>query len=128
MHWVQAQVGYTFNENADALAKTVTNRQFVDVEVGLTCRQIKKDLFGRAMSKWQEKWNNSVTGRVTYKSFPGVGTRRLQGSFYVNQVLTGHGTFGDYQARFFQKDSTCFCGVSDNMNHMQYRCTLWQQL
>lgn len=51
---------------------------------------------------------------------------RLQGDFYINQVLKGHGAFGDHPERFFQKDSTCFCGANtSSARHHLYECALW---
>lgn len=66
------------------------------------------------MSKWQERWSNSETGQVAHESFPRVDTWRLQDDFYMNQVQTGHGAFGDHQARFFQKNPTCFCVTGES--------------
>lgn len=70
IHWVQAHMGHTYNERADALAKATTTRQFVHVEVKVIRCQVKKHLLGRALSIWQERWSNSDKGRVTYELFP----------------------------------------------------------
>lgn len=70
-----------------------------------------------------------MTGRLTYETFPRVTLRRLQGNFYVNQVqvLLGHGTFGDYQARFFFIDLVC--GISEStISHCLYVFALWNPI
>lgn len=36
MHWIWTHVGHTFIESADALAKILMGRQFVNVEVKVT--------------------------------------------------------------------------------------------
>lgn len=50
MHWIRENVGHTYHERADALAKAATARHTVDVEVKVTRRQVKKPLFGRVLS------------------------------------------------------------------------------
>lgn len=43
-------------------------------------KKIKTDTsdHARAISKFQERWDQSGIGRMTYESFPHVCTRRLQ--------------------------------------------------
>lgn len=131
MQWIWGHVGHTYNEKSDTLAKLATTRfvdvdlsQFVDVEVQTMGRQDKKQLHGRALLKWQERCSNSETGRLIYESFPRVGTRR---DVYVNQCLTGHGTFGDHHARSFQKNPTCFSGTGEStISYSLYVCALWR--
>lgn len=68
-------------------------RLVADVEVKVTYRQ----------AKWQETWTISENGRVTYAIFTRVRTRRLQDDVYPNQVLSGHGAFGDTKIVIFRK-------------------------
>lgn len=96
MHWLRAHVGQTYNKRADILAKAATTRRSVDMEVKITRRQDRKHLLGRALSTWQVRWSNSETERMTYEVFPRVTLSRQQGDFYVNQVFSGEGTFGDH--------------------------------
>lgn len=65
MHWVKAQVGHVYNERADELAKAVTNRPVVDVEMETTRCQAKRHLFDRALSRWQDRWGTTGNGEVT---------------------------------------------------------------
>lgn len=51
MHWIRAHVGHSYNEHVDVLAKSATDRQLVNIDVKVTRRQAKRDLFGRALSK-----------------------------------------------------------------------------
>lgn len=55
--------------------------------------------------------SNSETGRIVHESYPRGHTRRLQGDFYVNEFVTGHGPCGVHQARFFsRKPHICLRG------------------
>ena len=102
-YWIRAHVDHPGNERADELAKAATERLQVDVVVKLTIAQAKKILLARALENWQTRWDHSSTGRRTYEIFPRVSLRKLHCDFYINQVLTGHGTFGDHQARLRNK-------------------------
>lgn len=84
MHWLRAHVGYTYNERAVEMAKTATTRQLVEVEVNFIHYQAKNDLIVRALSTWQDIWDTTENGLVTYDIFPRVRLRRLQRHVYVN--------------------------------------------
>ncbi|GBO43008.1 hypothetical protein AVEN_89616-1 [Araneus ventricosus] len=53
-----------------------------------------------------------MAGKMGYQSQKGRWTNltRIIGNFYLNQIYTGHGVFGEYRDRFFQKTATCRCG------------------
>ena len=44
------------------------------------------------------------------RDLPRISFRRLNCDFYINQVLTGHGTLGDHQARL-RNNLPCPCGA-----------------
>ncbi|GIX76015.1 hypothetical protein CDAR_443051, partial [Caerostris darwini] len=55
--------------------------------------------------------------------------KRVQGDFYLNQIITGHGTIGAYQARLFDKDPSCMCGHSfEDRAHIIYDCPEWDEI
>ena len=128
MHWLKAHVGHTYNERADVLAKEATQLGAVDIQLKLTKAQAKKRLSNAAIAIWQQRWTDGAVGRTTYEVFPRVRLKRIQGDFYVNQVLTGHGVFGDYQEYFHPgSDSSCFCGSQDSsMAHVLFDCPTWR--
>ncbi|GIY57605.1 hypothetical protein CEXT_700561 [Caerostris extrusa] len=65
-------------------------------------------------------------GETTLLHFPTVNLKRVQGNFYLNQVITGHGSLADYQGKFFGKSSTCDCGQeTENRFHLVYKCIQW---
>lgn len=50
-----------------------------------------------------------------------------KGDFFVNQVLTGHGAFGDHQSCFFRGNPVCFCGTGNKtISHCVYECSSWR--
>lgn len=55
MHWVRAHDEHTYNERVDALAKVTIIRPEVDVEVKVTHGQAKREIFGRALSRRQDR-------------------------------------------------------------------------
>ncbi|GIY52239.1 hypothetical protein CEXT_417091 [Caerostris extrusa] len=56
------------------------------------------------MAEWQHRWDNSSKGREVFSILPLVKTTRVQGDFYLNLLLTGHGALAKYQARFLEKN------------------------
>lgn len=114
MHWIKAHIGYAYNDRTHALAKEAAICPTVDVQIHLSCRQMKRNLFGRALIDWQSRWDRYEDGWVTYTIFQIVSTQRLQGDFFVIQVLTRHGAFGHHRARFFRGNPACFCGVENS--------------
>ncbi len=72
---------------------------------------------------WQERWDSSDKGRWTYTLIRDVSTTRCIGDFFMNQLMTGHGVFPSYQARFFGKDMICNCGNGiGDVKHIVYYC------
>lgn len=65
-------------------------------------------------------------GEMTYELFSLGRATHVHGDFYINQVLSGHSTYCNHQARFLQKDPTCFCdtGISTR-KHFLYACPIW---
>lgn len=94
--------------------------------IKITRRQIKKHLFVCALSKWQERWSNFETCRMTYAIFSWINTCRQQGEFCTNHVLSGYVTFCNEQAFFLLKFFTGFCRAGESMiRHCLYMCALW---
>ncbi|XP_076660711.1 uncharacterized protein LOC143364090 [Halictus rubicundus] len=66
---------------------------------------------------WQREWEREVVGRWTYRLIPNIVKWRKrkygQLSFYVTQVLTGHGVFNTYRERI-GKSETGECWYHQN--------------
>lgn len=129
LHWVKAHIGIQYNEEADLLAKEATLEETIHVDLGLTRRQVKNLLNNEMMKEWQVSWDTSEKGRRTQQLIPRVSRKRCIADFYVNQVLTGHGAFPMYQARFHGKDETCFCCCEPGtVEHIIYNCQLFDTI
>ena len=87
--------------------------------------QLKIDL----TTKWQTEWDNSIWGRATHDYFP-VITDRIDmkwviPSYYISQILTGHGNFKRYlTTRHLTDNGQCYCGGGpETTTHVVYHCT-----
>lgn len=79
---------------------------------------------------WQRRWDEAVTGRITYEYFPNVVERRRQRwvrpGHHVTQLMTGHGSFRAKLASFgLAEDRMCHCYQpgEDDARHVLYDCT-----
>ncbi|KMQ82197.1 non-ltr retrotransposon cats, partial [Lasius niger] len=123
-HWVKAHAGIKFNELVDGYAKQATTKVDIDYAYPRSRCQIKRLAKSEMLSRWQERWDSEIeTGRKIYEVFPRVSESRLQGDFFVNQFISGHGIFLAYQERFHSKDPTCLCnGERMTPDHCIARC------
>lgn len=86
-----------------------------------------KEIRDKYLDLWQERWNNTVNGRMLYVIMPDVRERikwKYEINHYLTQFLTGHGNFRGYLARFgIIEDENCkWCGVKDTPEHVIYDC------
>ncbi|GIZ00737.1 hypothetical protein CEXT_501801 [Caerostris extrusa] len=52
-----------------------------------------------------------------------------RGDFYVNQLISGHGTLAAYQNRFFGKAAACTCGHPlEDRKHLIFDCPQWDSI
>lgn len=122
LYWTRAHIGEWGNELADVHAKRASRKDQVDVTVKYFKSQIKEISKNQMIRKWQERWNNTKDGDQLYEIAPIVNIKKLSGNFYINQALTGHGAFPEYQNRFFNKDIHCGCGAVGTCDHVLLRC------
>ncbi|GIX78352.1 RNase H domain-containing protein [Caerostris darwini] len=81
------------------------------------------------MAEWQSRWLHSTKGRDVYELYKEAKENRIQGDFFLNQLITGHGTIGIHQARLFHKSPSCQCGHStEDRHHIIYQCPLWNSI
>lgn len=94
--------------------------------------QINEDTF----NSWQREWDQSDKGRLTYASIPDIRPwyERKHGelTYYLTQVLTGHGNFNSYLDRIKKVDSPkCgLCGKDDedNVHHTIIECEAFKDI
>ncbi|GIY54769.1 uncharacterized protein CDAR_391051 [Caerostris darwini] len=99
---IKAHAGHMGNERADELAKEATNSPTIDINIDINLQYIKK---------------------LIKKEI------RVQGDFFLNQLITGHGALAVYQNRFFGKAPTCDCGnPREDRNHLIFDCPQWDNI
>ncbi|XP_071036474.1 uncharacterized protein [Parasteatoda tepidariorum] len=128
-NWVRAHIGILGNEEADQAAKEAVSLSQINLEVPSSKAQIKTIIKSNNLNRWKTEWQSSERGRQTYIFFKDPSTKRLQANFYLNQLLTGHGVFGEYQNRLFNKNPNCtYCGDNQTIEHLILNCPHFQTL
>ncbi|GIX76024.1 uncharacterized protein CDAR_443101 [Caerostris darwini] len=129
LFWIKAHAGFTGNERADEYAKNATTKEDTDFTMGYSIPYIKGLIKKDLLKQWQDRWSSSTKGRELFSILPEVKTSRIQGDFFTNQLLTGHGCIGIYQERFFGKSAVCSCGqLPEDRNHIIYDCPQWDAI
>lgn len=77
---------------------------------------------------WQSSWGNSEDGRAVHSLLNKVSINYCFGNHYKNQVITGHGVFPTYQARFHGRTDICPCGEIGSITHCIYDCSRWDYI
>ncbi|KAJ8961591.1 hypothetical protein NQ317_015401 [Molorchus minor] len=92
--------------------------------------EIKRTARQRLLTKWQERWDADTSGRWTHRLIPNLAEwcsrKHGQMEYHLTQVLTGHGCFNEYLARFGKReDSACLhCGYTpDDVKHTIFECS-----
>ena len=82
-----------------------------------------------SIERWQQRWDESQTGRWTYRIIPDIRRwfERNHGelSHELTQFLSGHGGYRAYLHRFGHDESPCCprCGnVAENAEHVIFDC------
>jgi len=82
---------------------------------------------------WQNRWNVSTKGRLTYEFMNNISSRMSASwfnlNYYVVQVLTGHGNF-NYKLHYFKlvESPYCRCGSIDTIQHFILTCPFFDDL
>lgn len=78
---------------------------------------------------WQQEWENASDGRWTFRLIPSIGpwvSRKFGDvNFQTAQVITGHGCFGTYRAKYTgAADDRCLiCDeIQDDVLHAIFHC------
>lgn len=97
-----------------------------------TITQIRRDARDRLLRRWQDRWDEEVSGRWTYRLIPDLHKWMSRGygetSYYLTQALTGHGSFRAYLHRFRRsEDASCLdCEAEeDDAEHAIFHCRRW---
>ena len=90
------------------------------------CRKRERQ---KSLERWQEQWDSSEKGRWTHELIPSIAEwiNRQHGdpSYYLTQMLTGHGCFRKYLHRYKHEDSSecprC-SGIEEDARHVFFTC------
>lgn len=93
INWLPAQQVISGDEEADYFAKSGTHKLEINATMSLLWFAVKGCLKKAATEDRQERWLDSVKGRYTFSLFPRVTMVRCETDFYLNHILTGHGSF-----------------------------------
>lgn len=129
-HWIRSHTGNSGNDRADELAN-----EAAAIDDGPTAydhaplARLKKALRGRTMAEWETRWREAKTGRLTARFIPTLEIREgVVGAldYRTVQLVTGHGNFRGYLARFGLRDGAqvaCGCGDGeDTAEHVLLEC------
>jgi hypothetical protein len=85
----------------------------------------------KTIQDWQDEWNNSVTGRWTYRLIPSIKEWLVRPhgevNFHMTEFLSGHGCFREYLHRIGKAVSpncthaTCI-QVIESPEHVFFEC------
>lgn len=98
-------------------------------------RQVKREERERTMIKWQERWDHNLSVGQWTKALipqirPWIECKFRKASYFLTQVLTGHGCFRDYTFRIGKAaDDRCvYCvdEVRDSPAHTIFECERWE--
>ena len=73
VRWIPSHSGIEYNELADLAAQTAFEKATVVSQGSVSLPACKWLVTKQVNRRWQQRWNQSVTGRVTYSFIPQVG-------------------------------------------------------
>lgn len=133
-------IGRTYRTVSTEALQVVTGSIPIDLLIEERSAQhasklLKKRTRERTLETWQARWSqNSGKGDWTRKLIPNIKkwTERKHGnmSFYLSQMLTGHGVFKTFLKRIGKAtDDECwYCGGRDTPEHTLTQCPEWEDL
>lgn len=81
------------------------------------------------LERWQRRWDAASTGRWTHRLIPDIvewlSRKHGEVDYYLTQLLTGHGCFRAYLARFkLEEQSSCptCTAIDETVEHVFFYC------
>lgn len=104
---------------------------------GVVATQVQKRLLkstarAATLAAWQERWDASANGRWTHSLVPNIerwcGRKHGECSYHTTQILTGHGSFGEFLHRIGKAETPgcVYCNEDkDDAGHTLFECQRW---
>ncbi|XP_061385418.1 uncharacterized protein LOC133320796 [Danaus plexippus] len=137
IYWIKAHVGFEGNERADILAKeaAIGSKRRPDYDL-CPVSFVKRAIRDRTIGEWDERYRSGTTATVTKLFYPNVveayrKVRKTAPTALVTQLMTGHGGFSAYLARFkCKEDPSCTCepGTEETVTHIVAECPIFAKL
>ncbi|MES9970162.1 MAG: ribonuclease H family protein [Candidatus Thiodiazotropha sp.] len=135
IHWTPGHATIEGNEIADRLAKDAAQQASnMPLETSIvTLQDIKSSSKKSIISKWQQRWDISDSGRFFYmfkptvngKLFLDIPCKELGSS--ILQLRTGYNQLNEYKHKLNQCDSAeCECGDIETVQHFLLECPLYE--
>lgn len=102
------------------------------VEVHNRGSNLRKTIRSEILNRWKERWD-AMDGRAAWtKELVGdirkwINRPHGETSYYLTQIMTGHGCFQEYLYRFKRAESEAcwYCGLPDTARHTFFECDRW---
>ncbi|KAF7270812.1 hypothetical protein GWI33_016219 [Rhynchophorus ferrugineus] len=119
-------------ERAHKLAKAAVEKEEIHLRKGwLSKLDFKRIRYDRIIRTWQQYWDISDTGRITYRYYRQIGRDRLNLTSEAVQIIIGHGNMKAYlkSSRFRPGPGVCPCGGgNEDSEHIMWQYTAHSRL
>lgn len=98
-----------------------------------TEEQIKMEIMDKLVRIWQDRWDNSVKGRITYWFIPKVDFVHNSAEWFnpglsASFLLTGHGSIRSKLVELgIEAEDACVCGSEETWRHIMFECRIYEE-
>jgi ribonuclease HI len=133
IHWIRGHQGLLGNDRADELAKAAALSEAPPMVSDFPLSYAKRLIRDNTRLRWSERYKSATTGAVFRKFFPtpsdvSDALSDHPTTFYLSQMLIGHGANASYLARFkLRSSAACECGCdAQTTAHLIDDCPIFE--